>query len=151
MPVQTRHMQFYLFATLPPPVFSKNDRWECSFWCIDCMLLWNYIFAAGCAGRKIGKTKWVSTMPCKVARETGAGGRVGEWVVGLPKGPGPVPTLQPGMHPTWRTLPTPACHHSGSGDFEMESAPLLLGTLTDIVSHCSTVFSLMGFSYCCNI
>lgn len=60
----------------------------------------------------------------------------GGW--GGAKGPGAVPTLQPGLHPTRLTLPTPACHHSGSGDFEMESAPLLLGTLTDIVSHCST-------------
>lgn len=30
------------------------------FWCIDCMLLWNYIFGAGWVleGRQIGLTKW---------------------------------------------------------------------------------------------
>lgn len=40
--------------------FIKNDRWEYSFCCIDCMLLWNYIFGAGWAleGRQIGLTKW---------------------------------------------------------------------------------------------
>lgn len=43
----------------PPRGFLAEMIDESSSWCIDCMLLWNYIFAAGWAlwGRQIGMTK----------------------------------------------------------------------------------------------
>lgn len=49
------HTQFSLFVFFSPQMID-----EYSFWCIDWMLLWNYIFGAGWAleERQIGLTKW---------------------------------------------------------------------------------------------